>query len=618
MKYKYSFLIILLSALISIYTIFNQKIYNKKNSVIYWDIISYYSYLPAAFIYDDLTLEFTKQNTAYWADKFWPAKTEINKRAIKTSMGLSYLYSPFFFLAHIYAKFTKKESNGFSLPYKLSLILSIIVYFFIGLLYLFKILKNWFRDNIIAITIAIISFGTNIFWFTAYSSSPMPHVYNFTLFAIYIYYSMKWLEKQSFILTIVLGLLLGLISLIRPTNIIIVLFLIFWGVTSKSEFRDRIILFLKVYYKVLLMIISFLIIWLPQLLYWKEVSGSWLYFSYGKEEQFFFLYPEIINGLFSYRNGWLIYTPVMIFSLYGIYLSKSKFQIGYLPIYIFTILNIYIVLSWWCWWYVGFGNRAFIDSYALLSIPLAVFIQHVLKSSKSYKILFFSIIVFFVALNQIQSYQYGKSIIHWDSMNKNAYWAGFMKFTKPDTLKYLLTSPDYDKARKGITVSKPNVYGDIETPFKISFNEIRCNCERTSNNNTYFLSDNLDYYKFYCGNFNSTEKFHSGKQSLKLTKENPYGLEFIIKNNKPNMILEISVWRSSNSGTIVASYTESKLVYLTGSSVEEKDSTGWEKIVLKVDISQSMIGKDLKIYVWNNEQKESIYFDDISIKYIPI
>ena len=60
------------------------------------------------------------------------------------------------------------------------------------------------------------------------------------------------------------------------------------------------------------------LVWVPQMIYWKEMTGRWLYFSYGSDERFFFGDPAIIKGLFSYRKGLFIYTPLLLFAFAGV------------------------------------------------------------------------------------------------------------------------------------------------------------------------------------------------------------------------------------------------------------------------------------------------------------
>lgn len=615
-QYKKSLILVFLIVFFSAYTIFNKKDYKKENSVIFWDVISYYSYLPATFIYNDLSLEFTEKKPDFWLDKFWYSKTPIKKNIIKTSMGLSFLYSPFFFLAHIYAKNSEYEANGFTIPYKVFLLISILFYYFIGLIYLVLTLKKLFQDKVVAITIGCIGFGTNIYWLSAYSSYPLPHIYNFSLFAIFVYYAINWVDSPKYFNSILLGLVLGLISLIRPTNLLIIIFLFLWGVTSLEDFFTRIKALFNNFLKIFLMIIVCISIWIPQLLYWKQVSGDWFYFSYGKEEGFFFLYPEIINGLFSYRNGLLVYTPILFFAFYGIYIIKYKYKIAFLSILAFTIINIYIILSWWCWWYVGFGNRAFIDSYSIMAIPLGFFIESTFNFSRLKKILVYFIIGILIILNQVQAYQYTKSIIHFDSMNKNAYWAGFMKLTKPDTLKYLLTPPDYEKARHGIDGTLPNIYSKkAANPFTIKFNEINCDCEKRDSLNRYYYAAESNLYKFYCGGKNTSEISYSGENSIKITKENKHGLEIILKRVELNLSLEISVWKYGKSGELFVSTADTNLFSVFVNKSEIINKNGWEMLKLRVKIPEKIQNNDIKVYVCNNENNP-VYFDDLKIKYV--
>ena len=51
---------------------------------------------------------------------------------IKMTMGMSILYSPFFFVAHGVALMSGYPEDGFSEPYKVFLLLSAIFYLFVG------------------------------------------------------------------------------------------------------------------------------------------------------------------------------------------------------------------------------------------------------------------------------------------------------------------------------------------------------------------------------------------------------------------------------------------------------------------------------------------------------
>jgi hypothetical protein len=52
-------------------------------------------------------------------------------------------------------------------------------------------------------------------------------------------------------------------------------------------------------------------------------------------------------------------------------------------------------------------------------------------------------------LNLFQTEQYRKTLIHWDSMSREAYWAVFLARTRPAGYADLLRPPDYERARRG-------------------------------------------------------------------------------------------------------------------------------------------------------------------------
>jgi hypothetical protein len=105
-------------------------------------------------------------------------------------------------------------------------------------------------------------------------------------------------------------------------------------------------------------------------MYWKYITGE-LFFNSYVGEQFYFNNSHVLKGLFGFRKGWLIYTPIMLFSILGIYFLRNQLKHFFASISITLFIYIFVIFSWWCWWYGGsFGQRAMIDIYPLLAIPL--------------------------------------------------------------------------------------------------------------------------------------------------------------------------------------------------------------------------------------------------------
>lgn len=445
----YSFLAILLligSLLLSIY---NVKFWKQEGQVIKWDVLEYYGYLPSFFIHKDLSLQFTDQPGEDWGKKFWTLKAPNGKKVFKMSMGMSIMYAPFFGLAHIYAKSNGEVPDGFSPPYKFALLMSCLFYLFWGLFFLRKILLRYFNDIITATTLILIVAGTNL-WYYASFEAPMSHAYSFSLIAAFVWMVIRFYKKPSILKSIILGLLFGLISLIRPSNSIIGVVFILYNLTNLAQLSER-FRFLLSRYKELLIIACFsILVWVPQLFYWHVQTGKWFYYSYGNEQTFYFLNPHIINGLFSFRKGWFLYTPLMLISVMAILLTWKYVRPFSIPLLVFVPLNIWIVFSWWCWWYGGcFGQRAFIDSFALMAIPLASIINWLAMQVPARKYLGYTVIFacFLLSIFHTAKYYYGS--IHWDSMTRQAYWDSFTRLRPGPEFHTLLKSPNYDKASKG-------------------------------------------------------------------------------------------------------------------------------------------------------------------------
>jgi len=117
-KFDVVSLAIVISVIISLWHVYNIRSWKDPGRVIAWDIVSYYAYLPATFIYHDVTLKFIDQGMEFPEVIFWPNYTPDHRYIIKTSMGMSYLYAPFFFIAHATVGLTDDNPSGFSAHYK--------------------------------------------------------------------------------------------------------------------------------------------------------------------------------------------------------------------------------------------------------------------------------------------------------------------------------------------------------------------------------------------------------------------------------------------------------------------------------------------------------------------
>ena len=109
-----------------------------------------------------------------------------------------------------------------------------------------------------------------------------------------------------------------------------------------------------------------------------------------------------------------------------IVLYKKNRRIAY-SVFTFIIVNVYVISSWGTWWQGGsFGSRYFLESYAILALPLGYLIVYI-NEKKILKYFFYPVASFFLFLNLFQTWQFNNFIFDGYTMTKEYYWKTFLK-----------------------------------------------------------------------------------------------------------------------------------------------------------------------------------------------
>jgi hypothetical protein len=384
-----------------------------------YDSGGYYSYLPAFLIYHDPTFSFYKE-------KFWLPEGQFlrNNEGImlnKYGMGVAIMQSPFFLVAHLIEKIKGKEASGFSLTYYQATFIGAAFYGAVGLFLLGLFLKNYFKNTAVILTLLALGFGTNLFYYTTFEGM-MSHVYSFFLFAAILLMSHKVHETGKVKYFIWIAFIGGLITAVRLTNVVVLMIPFLWGISNFKAWKSIWFLILKKPQYLILAGGLFVLPVLPHFLYLHHMSGSWMLDAYAGE-RFFWTDPLIWKVLFSFRKGWIIWSPILVSGIIGfIFIRKHP---GFWSILIFSVVNLYLVSTWWCWWYGGgFGMRALIEMSAIISLGMAAFFEKAMES-QIWKYALIGLFPWFIALNFFQTHQYEKGIIHHDAMTQKAYWEIF-------------------------------------------------------------------------------------------------------------------------------------------------------------------------------------------------
>lgn len=422
----------LLACLLFLYLTYGNGMVN----ILKWDLFGHYAYLPMLFQSGEIApvdlsyfekINSTYQNTPYL---YQFVLLDNGVYITKYTSGWAVLLSPFYFIADIWAQNSAYAKDGFSYPYQLMLSVGCAIYICSGLYLLQKILRHLFELRVAIITFCLIVIGTN--WlFMNYAALGSSNNIEFFLIAWMLWMCIRFHETEKFIYAFGLGIAIGLIGLVRPPDLILALLPIGWNMNNYGSLWQKIRFFLREKkVQLALAFIPAIALLSIQLLYWKITSGHFLMNSYANNagEGFDWFSPYLLEVLFSFRKGWLLYTPLMIFALIGLYRWSRSSKHGLSPILLFIIF-LYVVSCWTCWYYAeSFSQRALIDAYPLLAIGLAYFIQQLFYQKKTWV---FAVIALFLSFNLFQTYQMEKGILHGSRMTQAYYFSVFGQTQAP-------------------------------------------------------------------------------------------------------------------------------------------------------------------------------------------
>ncbi|MFT4524733.1 MAG: hypothetical protein ACI9FU_001350 [Granulosicoccus sp.] len=402
-----------------------------------WDVFGYYLYLPAHFIYGDLFLQ-----DQSWLDsiiaQYEPSSTlyqlykmESGKWVIKYSMGMAIFFTPFFFIAHWIAPILGYAADGFSPPYQYIISWGALLYVCIGLSLLRKVLLRYFSEAMTATLLLLLVLGTNFLQMVGLFGILLSHNLAFSLYVLIFWATIEWHERPRWNMGFLLGLSLGLLTIVRPTEALLILIPILYGITGRDSFKAKITLVKANFSHVLNAVFGGLIGIAPQFIYWKNATGNWFHYAYDNPgEGFEFFNPYTLEFLFSFRKGWFIYTPIMILAVLGLFMLRKKQAKLFLGFLVFFLVDLWVVSSWSCWWYAGgsFSSRSMIPVYALLLIPMGYMLKWIWEKPrvKAYGI---TVMGCLVVLNLFQTYQFNIGVIDSGRMSKAYYFKTFGKTT---------------------------------------------------------------------------------------------------------------------------------------------------------------------------------------------
>lgn len=388
-----------------------------RNTVMGSDMEGYYQYLPYVLLKDREEISHMRWAKPYGEDK---------KLNVFTC-GVAIMQLPFFLLAHGITKYLELEPTGYGPVYFTSVFIATIFYVLAGLIFLYYWLMRFFKPKIAGWVTVLVFAATNLFYYTVMSPG-MSHAYSFSLVAMYLYFVPRFYENTNLRNTLFTAFPIALLTLIRPTSLVLAIYFILYDVNSFSSLKERFLFFLNNRKYIIIFPIVGFIVFIPQMLYWHEVTGHFFIYSYQEEGFTNLLSPKIFTVLFGPRNGWFLYTPLMLVAFIGLLFLGLKRKLNSIPTLIILVIIIYLNGSWWRPTFSSAsGYRALIEYIPIMTVPLAFIVERIYMSkNKIWLNSMIMIFTVFVVFNILFAFKYSP----WLWWNTEWQWSHFLRLVR--------------------------------------------------------------------------------------------------------------------------------------------------------------------------------------------
>jgi hypothetical protein len=296
-------------------------------------------------------------------------RKETGRPGSEYAVGYSFLAMPFLALGTAADALAGNPADGYSRFAILGYCLANVALIGLGLIALFSFLHQtaelWSArepsGSFCALIVALAAFfGTSAGY---YAFSEMSHASTFFCASLFLAWWWKIRENGSVRSWMLLGLVGGLLSVCRWQDVFYLGGpLLFDAAGGFGGIRKR--LPSRLAYAAVAALC-----WVPQLLEWKYIFGSFLVIPQGRD---FFEFPPpfVLQVLFSSRSGWFLWTPLTLLGFCGLIFGAWKLPRTYVPWIVVIALEIGLTASLPTTWH---GGDSFSSRYLTSCAPLVCF-----------------------------------------------------------------------------------------------------------------------------------------------------------------------------------------------------------------------------------------------------
>lgn len=293
------------------------------------------------------------------------------------TIGPAILWAPFFVAGDAVARELSDNNpdvstNGISFPYRQAVCIAGLAYGLLGCWFMYRATLLFSDRRIATAAVALTVGGSFMLWYLVKEPS-MTHAPSMAVVAAFTWFWAATQDRRSRRQWALLGLLAGLMTLVRWQNAIFAL-MPAWDVArvAAAAWRrgDRTAATGTIVDGIVFTAAATLA-FVPQMLAWNAIYGSWLAVS-PVGPQIRFWDPQLVDILWSSRNGLFSMSPVLYAGALGLLLFARSHPRTGLPALAAAAVMTYFNASIQDWWgSAGFGGRRFDGTLPLFCLGLA-------------------------------------------------------------------------------------------------------------------------------------------------------------------------------------------------------------------------------------------------------
>jgi len=411
------------------------------------DGVGYYAFARAPLIEQSLDFQHDYQ---YANSSFRDARLDENglpKEIFRTAtghldnhftVGPAILWMPFLLIAHggvLIARVfgAQVAADGFSAPYRIAMSFGTALYGFLGVLCGIRIARQYVDERWATLA------GVSVWWASSlpvymYFNPSWSHAHSAFSVGLFLWYWHETRLERSFRQWIILAAIAGLMLNVYYANAMVLAVLVVEAIrqyraapvqrarsASPSQLFLRHVMFAGVVAVCLL----------PTLITRAIIYGDPLETGYIPLGQWAWASPYFLQVLFSANHGLLVWTPLLIFSVAGLFVFWGR-EPAVGSAFVAALLAFYLLIACYPDWagISSYGNRFFVSLTALFIVGLAVFLERVatvFRSIRTATSAIAAVLACFLLWNVAFMFQWGTHLvpargpISWSEMIRNQF-----------------------------------------------------------------------------------------------------------------------------------------------------------------------------------------------------